>query len=182
MPCYKPRRVSTVTPPASEPLSLAEAKLFLRVDATADDMLIETLIAAVREAAEQHLRRSLITRTLKLTTDQLLESATVLPFGPVTAIESITAIAVDESSVLVDTDDYYLLAAEDRLHLTQPIYAHRIVVEYTAGYGESDIDVPAPLRQGMLLHLAALYDNREGEAGLPAAAAMLYAPFREIGI
>ncbi len=182
MMCYPSRRISVVTPPAAEPLTLAETKLFLRVDGDDDDTFIATLITATREFAEQYLRRSLINRTLKLSVDQVLESETRLPLGQVSSVESITAIAIDDSSVIVDTDDYYLKAAEDQLMLTQPIYAHHIEVEYVAGYGPDSADIPAPICQGMLLHLASLYDNREGATALPPATVDFLAPFREISL
>ena len=41
-----------VTPPASEPVSLAEAKSFLKLDSGDDDTLIDTLIATARVAID----------------------------------------------------------------------------------------------------------------------------------
>lgn len=57
----------TVTAPVLEPVTLTEAKSFLRVDTTADDAYITDLITASREAIEKALRRTLLTTTLKLT-------------------------------------------------------------------------------------------------------------------
>jgi uncharacterized phiE125 gp8 family phage protein len=61
-----------VTPPASEPVSLAEAKLHLRVETgmTDDDTLISALIVAARQVVETITRRALITQVWKLVLDQ----------------------------------------------------------------------------------------------------------------
>jgi len=56
--------------PAVEPVTVSEAKAYLRVDSTADDTLIGQMITAARELVEQHLRRKLITQTLRLTFDR----------------------------------------------------------------------------------------------------------------
>lgn len=55
--------IKIVTPPANEPISLVEAKLHLRVDSdnTADDDLINFLITAAREYAENFTGRCLFT-------------------------------------------------------------------------------------------------------------------------
>lgn len=58
-----------VTPPAGEPVSLAEAKQHLRVDGDDDDLLIGSLIAAARQAAETQTGRQLITARWKLVLD-----------------------------------------------------------------------------------------------------------------
>jgi hypothetical protein len=48
-----------LSPPPTEPLSLVEAKNFLRVEHDADDELIASLIAAARNAVELATRRVL---------------------------------------------------------------------------------------------------------------------------
>ncbi len=55
--------------PASEPVTLADAKTFLRVDHDADDVLIGSLIAAARRLVETATRRALITQTWRLVRD-----------------------------------------------------------------------------------------------------------------
>ena len=54
--------VETVTPPAIEPITLAEAKAQLRVGFTDDDLLIGDLISTAREMVEAEISRSLINR------------------------------------------------------------------------------------------------------------------------
>ncbi len=57
--------------PASEPLTAAETKSYLRVTDTDDDALIEGLIAAVRQQAEAFTGRALITQTWTLWLDRV---------------------------------------------------------------------------------------------------------------
>ena len=71
--------------PMTEPLTLAETKLALRVDGNEDDNMIIGLIKAARIMAEEYLRRSLITQTWKLQFDNFAPSIVNLPRGILTA-------------------------------------------------------------------------------------------------
>lgn len=66
--------LTVVTPPAAEPVSLADAKLFLRVDIPDDDLLIGAIISAARIHAETITRRTFMATTFDLVIDQF-------PFG-----------------------------------------------------------------------------------------------------
>lgn len=57
------------TPPGSEPLTLGEAKSYLRIVDTDDDLFINALITAVRQRFEFWTARSLITQTWTLWLD-----------------------------------------------------------------------------------------------------------------
>ena len=59
-----------VTPPIDEPVTLAEAKLHLRVDFDEDDALILALISAARQAAETITGRQFITARWKMVLDR----------------------------------------------------------------------------------------------------------------
>ncbi len=59
-----------VTAPTEEPVSLAEAKLHLRVDYSNDDLLIAALITAARQHAENDTGRALVTQTWRQVLDQ----------------------------------------------------------------------------------------------------------------
>lgn len=172
--------VRTVAP-ASEPLTLAEAKLYLRVDHDDEDALITDLITTVRMAAESWLRRSLISQSWQLAYDSGIGECVGLPMSPVTGIDSVVLVNRDGTTATVDSDAYWLNAAKDALEMDSPLIAHRVEINYDTGYGNAAA-VPKPIKQGMLCHIAALYDSR-GQAGdtpLPDQAAALYMPFREV--
>lgn len=174
-------QLTLFTSPASEPLSLAEAKLYLRVDGSAEDDLIGMMLIAVRVAAEQYLRRALITQSWKLAYDDYMPAQTPLPLTPVQSVVAVNQVARDGTIVVVDSGNYYLNARKDTLIFEVMPFAHRVEAIFIAGYGNAN-DVPAPLKQGMLLHLAELYGNRSGSGAIPGTALMLYAPYRIIGI
>src|SRR3974377_971688 len=62
-------RLDLITPPAVEPVTLAEAKQHARVEYPDDDALITGMIVAARRMAETRLRSALITQTWNLYLD-----------------------------------------------------------------------------------------------------------------
>lgn len=56
--------------PASEPVTVAEAKAHCRVDTGADDAIFESLVTAARVLVESRTNRSLMTQTWKLSLDR----------------------------------------------------------------------------------------------------------------
>lgn len=177
------RLLTRTSAPATEPLTLAEAKLYLRVDNTDEDTLISDLIVAARMMAETWLRRSLITQAWKIAYDDGIPEDVQLPMGPVNSVSSVVAVNRDASVQVIDSAGYWLDAAQNRLMLDNPLLGFRIEITYATGYGDAAA-VPTPIKQGMLAHIAALYDSRgeNGETSLPEQAAALYAPFREMSL
>lgn len=62
-------RLVLVTPPATEPLSLADAKAQVRLQTTSDDSLVTTFITAAREYCERRSHLGFITQTWDLWLD-----------------------------------------------------------------------------------------------------------------
>ena len=164
----------------TEPITLAEAKLYLRVDGTSEDSLIADLITAVREHAEEYLKRSIVAQTWQLTLDDYAPKRVYLPKGPVSAVNSVNIIDNRGNSEAVNSEMYQLVPGRDELEITQIIYAHHVQIEYQTGHANSS-DVPRSINYGMLSHLAALYDCRgESSVAIPADAMALYAAHREV--
>jgi uncharacterized phiE125 gp8 family phage protein len=175
------RLLTRTVAPASEPITLGEAKLYLRKDGTEDDSLIGDLIVAARMLAESWLKSSLITQEWKLSYDHGVPETVWLPMGPVNSIASVVVMNRDGSSSILPSSSYYLNAARNALILDSSQLGFRIEITYGAGYGDASA-VPRPLKQGMFSHIAAMYDHRGEPEGnlLPEQSIALYMPFREI--
>ena len=175
------RLLTRTAAPASEPLTLSQAKLYLRVDHNDEDALITDLITAARMSAEAWLKKSLISQSWKLAYDDGISDSVPLPMPPVSAVTAVTLVNRDGSTASVDSDAYWLNAAKDTLMMDSALIAHRVEIAYDTGYGDAS-DVPLPIKQGMLCHIATLYEHRgeAGEPALPEQALGLYMPFREV--
>jgi uncharacterized phiE125 gp8 family phage protein len=180
--------------PAVEPVTLAEAKAHLRVDGTAEDTLIASLIIASRLHIEAALGIALVTQSWSYFLDAWPPRAELtLPLRPVQSIAAVRLYAADESVDTLDADSYLLDGAGVPARLVRAAaltwprpgrVANGVEVAFVAGYGAAAADVPAPIRQAVLLLVAHWYEHREpvaiGQPGttVPAMVAELLAPYR----
>jgi uncharacterized phiE125 gp8 family phage protein len=180
--------LTLLTPPVSEPLTLAEIKLWLRIDGAAEDALVTSLLATARATIERETRRCLMPQAWRLTLDCWpAEGIIALPLHPV---QSVTAIRVltGEGYVIVPPGSYRADLAREtpRIWLTgmvpQPgVGGVGIEIDFACGYA-TVAAVPEPLKHAIRMLTARLYENRGDGAGdiaaLPADVAPLVAPFR----
>lgn len=180
-----------VSPPAVEPITLAEAKAHLRVTHSAEDDLIDGLITAARQHAEEYTKRAFITQTWEVTLDAFPTGQIRLPRPPLQEVAEVayTDGNGDEQTVASFTTRphpvapaiYPLYAAEWPIALDD---VGAVRVTFTAGYGDDRGDVPAPIRQAIKLLVGHYYANREGVVTgtiatvLPLAVESLLGPYR----
>jgi uncharacterized phiE125 gp8 family phage protein len=165
--------LALITPPAVEPISLAEAKLHARVDDSDRDTLINVFIKSAREAAEHELGRALITQTWRLTLDEFPCAEIELPKPKVLSISSVGYVDADGVDQVVSSANYtldsaqlpgWVLPAEDFDWPATRAIANAVRVDFTAGYGPAATDVPASVRQWMLLQIGAAVKQAEAFA------------------
>lgn len=165
-------QVRVFTAPAVEPVSLAEAKIHLRVDHSDDDAHISALITTAREYCEMISRRAFVNRTLDLSLSGWPADGYIrLPYPPAVSVSSITYYKDDNTSATLSAADYILIAdidpavvalakdkswPSDSLRTVAPIR-----VRYVAGYGAAATSVPGRFRQALLLAMGHWYENRE---------------------
>lgn len=170
-----------VSAPASEAITLSEAKSYLRVDSSDEDTLITDMIVVAREFAERYLQRSLITQSWQMAYDDFAPAQINLLRGPVQSITSVKLIARDATETTVDSSTYYLNAGKNKLILDVAPVAHRVEVIYVAGYGAA-VDVPEVIKQGILEHIAQMYENRGEVTALPVSARSLYSKHKVVQV
>ena len=182
--------------PAVTPVSLADAKAHLRLDASDEDALVTSLIETATAHIEREYGLALITQALTIIRDAWPETWLLeLPFAPVQSVASITTYEADGGSFAFDSGHWFadLASAPPRivLHGTAPWprpgrRANGIEIVVTAGYGDEPDDVPTPIRQAVLLLVAHWYEQREpvaigfGAQEIPATVAALLAPFKTV--
>jgi uncharacterized phiE125 gp8 family phage protein len=164
--------------PAIEPITLAEAKLHLRVDHSEEDALISALIAAARTECENRLQRTLITTGWTWPLDAFPAGGGLLvpPMPPLITVGAIQYVDTDgatqtlSGSGLLHIDPISEPGRIAPVSGSWPATADRInavTITYTAGYGPAEADVPAPIRQWLLLAIGDMYANRERSAERP---------------
>jgi len=152
-----------ITPP-TEPVTLADARLHLRVTDTSEDTLIASLTTAAREYCEHYLQRSIGSQTLELALDEFPEGAIELEHGPcisITSIKYIDTTGVEQTlaGAAYTLDDYSHKSWAVRAYGTEwpdTLEAANVVkVRYVAG------STPSAVIAAMKLIIGHLYENRE---------------------
>ena len=187
--------ITELTPPTGEPLTLAEAKVHLRIDHSAEDALVTDLIRCVREYLERETGLALLTRRFRLYLDDWpCSRAILISKGPVQVIEAVTVYAEDGTPEDVDASGFVLDGQARPARLILPFRPppgrpiNGIEIDFSAGFGLTGAEVPDMLKRAMLLHAALLYEFRGAvaldnqPAAVPAGYERLIAPFRRRGL
>ncbi len=179
------------SPPALEPMSLAEAKLYLKLDSNDEDDLVRSLITAARLMIEAASGRLLINQTWRLLLDHWpMSGAFRLPLVPVSLVSAArvfnaagvpTAVAGNALTLETGADPPMIwieaaIPAPGKVRLG-------IEIDVIAGYGATASSVPEPFRQAILMLVARWFEHRgdiiaQPDARLPQDVLALISPFR----
>ncbi len=172
------------TEPASEPITLAEAKAYLRIDSSGDDALITSLIVSARKLCEEHMQRAIMSQTLQLLLDNLddiddplwegmrtgpylnyYKNYIDLPMPPVTSVTHIKTYDDEDTATTFASSKYYVDNAKQPARIvlrtgetfpTALRVANAIEVQYIVGYASSNA-VPEPITFAIYQVLTYLY-------------------------
>jgi uncharacterized phiE125 gp8 family phage protein len=178
--------------PAIEPVSVAEAKAWLRVELSEEDALISTLITSARLVLEAYTRLLFIEQSWKIVYDIWPEGHRIhIPLAPFISLDALNFYDSAGEPVVVPPADYMVDPAPQCARIlfkTAPPQPGRteagIELRVKAGFGLARTDVPAPLRQALMMLVARWFENRGDVAAdatiLPDAIAPLVVPYRRV--
>lgn len=185
--------LTLVTAPALSPVTLTEAKSYLRVDADDDDARIEQLIRAVTRKAEEFTRRAFLTQTWELSFDSAPPNRIEIPRPPLLSIVSIKSYDEAGTEAVFDLNNIWVdkRSTPGRIALKEGVEwptelrpIDSIVIQFIAGYGTKPENVDDGIREGILRGVATLYAAREDAiigtvaAKLPEGARELLRPYK----
>ena len=175
------------TEPASEPITLAEAKAYLRVDSSGDDALITSLIVSARKLCEEHMQRAIMSQTLQLFLDSTIDiddplwegtrtgpylnyykNYIDLPMPTISAVTHVKTYDDSDNATTFANTRYYVDKARQPARVvlrtgeslpTALRVANAIEVQYVTGYASANA-VPEPIKVGIYQVLTYLYEHR----------------------
>ncbi|MDF1607281.1 head-tail connector protein [Hoeflea sp. YIM 152468] len=177
-------------PPLAEPVTLAEVKAHLRIDASDEDDLLEGLIRVARAHLEAATGMALMSQSFRLVLDDWPRSEVIpLMRTPVQTVDAILLYDADGVEQNLDLSGLLLdgtahparLVVRDRTRPSQPI--NGIEIEFTAGFNTA-AEVPPELKRAILIHSAHLYEFRGAvtadmqPASIPAGYDRLIGPWQ----
>lgn len=161
--------IQCVLPPGTQPVSLTETKIHLKQEEDSDDSLIRGIIRAATKKAQNVTKRQFIEATYESRFDRFPVEFH-LPRPPLLSVVSIKYIDMDGNEQTFDSAKYsvdtfqtigrvVLKSGESWPSVDDDINVVRI--QWKAGYGTKQSDVPDDIKSAILLTIGHLYEHRE---------------------
>jgi len=160
--------LTIITPPAAEPVTVAEATLQTRASA-AEEAFLLMCIKGARAACEGIIQRALITRTVQQTFETFDEAGLALQMRPVVALVSV--VYDDADGAPQTLAGCQLNTVGDRALVLPPVgtewpatkegKAGAVRVQFDVGYGADETAVPDDIRTWLRMTVGFLYTQRE---------------------
>ncbi|WP_089216612.1 head-tail connector protein [Sphingopyxis indica] len=177
--------MGAILTPGDVPVSLNEARGWLRMGASIDDAVVAQLIRAATNICEAFIGCRLIAGAV----EEVLSvgpGAVQLGVRPVVGVDTAALLSEEGSETALGDGDYRLAIGRDgtgRLTLSGAVGGGRLRVGYRAGIAAGPNEVPEAIRQGIVRLVQHLHEARDGAGGgPPAAVAALWQPWRRMSL
>ena len=157
-----------ITPASTYPVSLTEAKSHLKVDTTADDTYITSIIKAATQLSEEYTNRFFIDTEIEQYASSFVELKTLFK-SKVSAITNVKyydnnntlqVLSATVYNTQLNYEPSQIQLAENQSFPSITKRNDAVRAKYTVGYGSSASDVPEIIKQAILLTIGNFYQNR----------------------
>ena len=168
--------VKVITGPSITPITLSEAKSYLKIDVSTDDDLITDIISASVAHVEQYLGQKICTQTVEEVFDKVpmvkIEDRWPTLYLTMHPVQSVTYIQYKDTNEEIQTWDSskYVVDTYRKMGRITPAYGevfpdllaeiNSITVRYVVGYGATTALIPSNIKQVLRLLISDMYHNR----------------------
>jgi len=157
--------LSVVAAPATEPLTLSEAKLQLRLSTDDDNAVVTSLIPSARSVIEAVTRTALLTQQLRLTLPAFFNEI-FLPRPPLQSVSTFTYLDADGATQTVDSSLYNVVSGNpSRITLATNQswpetleHPEAVTITFVAGYA-TVAEIPPKLMAALRLEIEQEYEG-----------------------
>jgi hypothetical protein len=145
------------TAPVVEPITLAEAKEYARIDGSAEDALITALIKMARIHSESFTGKSLVPKTITITSFSFPYQFQ-MPYGPLNAENNVTkVVTLDQNGAETNLNYQVNPGLYPKMMILGGNQSYKFKTIYTAGF----TTVPEDIKLAMKMLVNTLYERRE---------------------
>ena len=157
-----------ITPASTYPVSLTEAKSHLKVDTTADDTYITSIIKAATQLSEEYTNRFFIDTEIEQYASSFVELKTLFK-SKVSAITNVKyydnnntlqVLSATVYNTQLNYEPSQIQLAENQSFPSITKRNDAVRAKYTVGYGSSASDVPEIIKQAILMTIGNFFQNR----------------------
>ena len=165
-----------ITAPSTQCVSVSEVKTFLRIDTTAQDYIIQSMIKSAESYAENYMKRAINKQQWELRLDDFNghDGDIELPRPPLTTVSSEVVVNYVLDTTVGDTTSISATALtidyQSEPGVLYPSYDNEwpdprdeknaVRITYYSGYATPAL-VPESIKQWVKLRVGSMYENRE---------------------
>lgn len=156
--------VELTTGGVTEPVTLAEAKEYARIDGFSEDALITSLIKMARTHCESYTGKCIVLKTVTITSFTYPYQFQ-MPYGPLTNKLNITkCVTIDQNGVETPLNYEVNAGLFPKLFILGGAQSYKFKLVYTAGMSP----VPEDIKLAIKMLVNTLYERREDFSDLQA--------------
>jgi uncharacterized phiE125 gp8 family phage protein len=143
--------------PVTEPITLAEAKEYARIDGSTEDTLVTSLIKAARLHCESYMGKAIIRKTVTIDSFSFPYQWQI-PYGPLASASDVTkVVTIDQNNVETALNYQVNIGLFPKIAITSGDQSFKFKMIYVAGF----TTVPEDIKLAIKMMVNTLYERRE---------------------